>query len=118
MTHDTGDDSSFGPLISEWFFISDTVLDNNDRGLVLINGGSNRLDGCILINSLVGTDDVVISLTGFGGGLEHFLGNDGVFAVVLRVHNQALFKNQSIDLSGESGLDRLQHERTLALTAS
>lgn len=86
-TYDTGDDSSFGPLVSKWLFISDSVLDNYNGGLVLVNGGCNRFDGGILIDSLMGTDDVVIGLSSFGGGLEDFLGNDCVFTVVLRVYD-------------------------------
>ena len=119
MPYDAGDDSSFGPLVSERFFISDSILDNNDCGLVLVNGRSYRLDSGILINSLVSTDDVIISLTSFSGVLEHFLGNYGVFSVILRVHYQALCRSSLIDLSEELGLDRVQGEqRTLALTAS
>ena len=98
MPYDAGDDSSFGPLVSERFFISDSILDNNDCGLVLVNGRSYRLDSGILINSLVSTDDVIISLTSFSG---------------------VLCRSSLIDLSEELGLDRVQGEqRTLALTAS
>lgn len=90
MTYDTGDNSSLGPLISERLFIPNSILDNHERGTVLINGWGNRLYCRVLIDCLVGTDDVVISLAGFGGGLEYFFRNDGVFAVILGVDYQAL----------------------------
>lgn len=92
VTHDASDNSSFRPLVSKRLFISNSVLNNNNRCLVRINSRGNRLDGCVLIDSFVGTDDVVISLAGFGGSLEYFCRDDSMFPVVLRVHNQALCK--------------------------
>lgn len=99
MTYNAGNNGSIGPRISERFFVSDAVLDNHDSRLVLVNGGCNRLYGGILIDSLVRADNVVERLPGFGRGLEDFLRNDGVFAVVLGVHNQALFRDWSINLA-------------------
>jgi hypothetical protein len=90
LTYNTGNDGSLGPLISKRLFISDSILDNHNSGIVLIHGRGNRFDCGILIDSLVGTDNVVVRLAGFGGGLEYFFRDNGVFAMVLGVHYQAL----------------------------
>ena len=89
-TYNAGDYGSLRPLVSEGLFIPNSVLDNHNSGPVLVDGWCNRLNGSILIDSLMSANDVVIRLPGFGRGFEDFFGDHGVFSVVLRINPPAL----------------------------
>jgi hypothetical protein len=92
-TYHAGDDSSFGPHISERFFIAHSVLDNHNRSVFFLHRWTERSHRRCLVDSFVRADNIVERLVRFGWALDHFVRDDGVFPVVGRVDNQALSGN-------------------------
>lgn len=85
-----GDDSSLGPRISERLFIADSVLDDHNRSLSLVHRRTKCGHCRSLVNGLVRAHNIVECLVRLGRRFDHAVRDDGVFAVVGRVDDQAL----------------------------